>query len=301
MKKLRADSPQLSVIIVNYNGWNWVEKCLHSFENLPPSQREQMQIIVVENGSTDDSLSQLQKIGGIQLIVSEENRGFSAGNNLGIQQATAPYIMLLNSDTEFLPNTDLFQLLENFSDPKVGIVTPRINLADGTLDHACHRGFPTPWNAAWYFSGVAKLFPKWKFIAGYRQSWKDLTTKHEVDACSGAAMIVRASTLPEIGLLDEEFFMYAEDIDWCYRFAQQGYKTLYDPSVVILHHKHKSGLKNSSWETKERTTSAFFDTMKQFMDKHYQEKYPKFVLRLSSVMIDILKYWKLTSERKRYE
>lgn len=292
-------APRLSIIVLNYNGWDWTKKCLDSLQNIV--EKDQVEVIVVDNASTDDSLQHLRKYPGIQLVEAAQNRGFSAGNNLGIQYAQAPFIMLLNSDAEIRPNTKLLTLLDNFSDPRVGIVTPRIELPTGELDHACHRGFPTPWNAACYYSGVGTLFPRFRLVAGYRQSWKDFSTIHTVDACSGAAMIVRQSALPAVGLLDEDFFMYAEDIDWCYRFAELGYSTLYDPTVIIIHHKHKSGLSTSSWETKERSISAFFDTMKQFMNKHYQRRYPRFVLRLSSAMIDLLKYWKLTSERKKYE
>lgn len=303
MKKQRSNKlrPELSIIFVNYNGKAWLEKCLTSLQHLSSDQRAVIEMIVVDNGSNDGSVSWLKKQKGIRLIELSENRGFSGGNNVGIQHAEAPFILLLNTDTELPADTDLLALLKNFENPQVGIVTPKILLASGKLDHACHRGFPTPWNAAMYYSGIAKLFPRWKAVAGYRQSWKDLAQKHEVEACSGAAMIVRAEALEKVGLLDESFFMYAEDIDWCYRFAQNGYTTIYDPAVTILHHKYKSGQQTAKWETKKKTTSAFFDTMKQFMDKHYQEKYPKFVLRLSSVMIDLLKYWKLTNERMKYE
>lgn len=303
MKKQPSNSLLLSIILVNFNGWDWTEKCLDSFPNLQnwSELKTQIEVIVVDNGSRDESVKKLRKLDWITLLELPENLGFSGGNNVGIRAAQAPFILLLNTDTEFLPETNLLALLQNFSDDSVGVVTPKIVLPNGELDHACHRGFPTPWNAAWYFSGIAKLFPSFRPIAGYRQSWKDLSTKHEVDACSGAAMLVRTKNLEKVGFLDESFFMYAEDIDWCYRFAENGFKTLYDPAVTILHHKHKSGMKNSSWETKQRSTAAFFDTMKQFMWKHYTEKYPRFVLRLSSVMIDLLKYWKITSERKRYE
>src|SRR5690606_37017252 len=116
--------------------------------------------------------------------------------------------LLLNTDTEFPPKTDLLSLLDNFTNAKVGIVTPKIILPSGKLDHACHRGFPTPWNAAMYYSGIGKIFPKWKLVAGYRQSWKDLSSRHEVEACSGAAMILRSEALTQVGLLDESFFMY---------------------------------------------------------------------------------------------
>lgn len=303
-KPVNNAQPELTIILLNYNGWTWLDQCLHSFhhlENWTDQGPEKLEVMVVDNGSQERKLPEFQeKYPWIQTMQLEENRGFAAGNNAGIQQAKAPYIMLLNTDTEFPAQTPLLSLLDRFVRPDVAIVSPKVVLSNGELDHACHRGFPTPWNALMYFSGLAKLFPKVKFLAGYRQSWLDLNTVHEIEACTGAAMIVRKTAIEGVGLLDEDYFMYAEDIDWCYRFAQAGWKTLYDPSVTVVHHKHKSGQKNKQWDTKSRTIAAFFDTMKQFMDKHYRKKYPQVILFLSFVMIDLLKKRKLHQERKQY-
>lgn len=303
-KPLSNVKPKLSVILLNYNGWDWVEKCLHSFQHLDnwtKSGPDNMEVILVDNGSTENRLTEIKrKYPWIITIASQENRGFSAGNNLGIRQSQAPFVMLLNTDTEFLPETNLLDLLDNFVRPEVAVVTPRVELPSGELDHACHRGFPTPWNAALYFSGIAKLFPNSPSLGGYRMSWLDLTSVHEIEACSGAAMIVRKSAIEQVGYLDEDYFMYAEDIDWCYRFAQAGWKTVYDPQVTIIHHKYKSGQKTTQWDTKQRTISAFYDTMKQFMEKHYRNKYSRVILFLSFVMIEVLKKWKLHHERKQY-
>lgn len=301
---MTISKPRLSIILLNYGNSKWLEKCLHSFHNLEHwtvNGPEDIEVIVVDNGSKPSPLAELsQKFPWIKTIQNEKNLGFAGGNNVGIKQATAPFVMLLNSDTEFKQNTDLLALLEKFSDEKLAVVTPRLELTNGQLDPACHRGFPTPWNALMYYSGVAKLFPQAKWAAGYHLSWLDLKKAHEIEACSGAAMIVRQAAIAEVGVLDEDFFMYAEDIDWCYRFAQAGWKTLYDPEVTIIHHKYKSGQQTANWETKSKTISAFYDTMKQFMDKHYRRKYPRVILFLSFVMIDVLKKWKMHYERKQY-
>lgn len=297
---------KIAIIVVNYNGRAWLEKCFSSFENLTGWEAKKghpdIDTVLVDNGSSDDSLEVVtQKFPWVQIIPLEKNVGFSAGNNVGIQRTKNPYVMLLNSDTEFLPGTDLLSLLQHFENKDIGIVTPKVVLDSGELDHACHRGFPTPWNAFCYFSGLGKLFPKVPIFAGYRQSWKDLSTMHTVEACTGAAMIVPRVLTEKIGLLDESYFMYGEDIDWCYRFAQAGKLCFYDPSVTVLHHKHKSGLASkSAWETKERSTAAFFDTMKQFYKKFYAARYPRLVGLVLFFVIDTMKQRKIDRERKKY-
>jgi GT2 family glycosyltransferase len=294
----------LSIILLNFNGWNWVEKCLHSFhhlDNWASTGPEGFEVILVDNGSTENKLAVFEE--RYPWLITKrlpENIGFSAGNNVGISMAKSPFVMLLNTDTEFTPKTNLSLLLEQFNNPSVAIVSPKVVLSSGDIDHACHRGFPTPWNALMYYSGIARRFPRWPLVSGYTRSWQDLQTIHPVDACTGAAMIVRTAAIDQVGLLDESFFMYAEDIDWCYRFAQAGWLTMYDPSVVVIHHKHKSGQKNQDLSVRSKSITAFFNTMKQFMNKHYRHKYPAVVLFVSFVMIDILKAWKLHNERKQY-
>lgn len=293
--------PQISIIIVNYNGWYWLEKCLESFDHL--LHREEIETIVVDNGSTDDSVGKIQKhFSAVKLIALKENLGFAGGNNVGIQVANAPYIMLFNSDTEFFPETNLRVLLDVFNqEGRVAVVTPKLVLDSGEIDHACHRGFPTPWNAFTYFSGLARWLPGMKLFTGYEMGWKNLSERHEIEACSGAAMVVKREAIDDVGLLDESYFMYGEDIDWCYRFKQKAWKVIYEPAVTVLHHKHKSGLgKVGSWETKLRTTEAFFDAMKQFIRKFYSEKYPLPIRLVIFSIIDTMKHRRVEKERKRY-
>jgi GT2 family glycosyltransferase len=306
MSKLH-DKPVLSIVLVNYKGWSWLEKCFESFSNLKGFDQKkghgELEVILIDNGSHDGSVQKVEKqFPWVICRELETNLGFAGGNNVGIQMARGSFIMLLNTDTEFIFGTDLLALLNCFDDTSVAVVTPRVVLDTGALDHACHRGFPTLWNSLCYFSGLAKIFPSIPFFAGYTQSWKDLSTVHEVEACSGAAMIVRVSAMKEVGMLDESFFMYAEDIDWCYRFFQAGWKTIYDPRVTVTHHKHKSGLKSlGSWETKERTTMAFYDTMKQFFKKHYSHRYPSLVMLVIFWAIDTMRARKIAHERKQYD
>ncbi len=298
------NTSNLTIVLVNYNSGVWLERCLASFRNIIGwnEQEPPYRVILVDNASSDGSTELVERAyDWLEVIRLPENVGFSAGNNVALSQVTTPFAMLLNTDTEFIPGTDLSVFIEqNFSDPNVGVLSPRVEFPDGTLDHASHRGFPTLWNAAAYFSGLSRAFPRSKIFAGYTLGWKNPTEAHEIQACTGAAMIVRTSAMQEVGLLDESFFMYAEDIDWCKRFFDAGWKIWYDPSLVVIHHKHKSGQgKDADFSTKERTIRAFYDTMKQYFRKHSSQS-PALVLLGAFAMIDILKYRKLNQERKRH-
>jgi hypothetical protein len=173
--------------------------------------------------------------------------------------------------------------------PKAAVITPQLILTDGTIDPACHRGEPTLWASTTYFAGLEKRFPYLKLFAQYHQWYKDLSQVHTIDACSGAAMMVRMAAVEKVGLLDERFFMYAEDLDWCKRFREAGYQIIYYPSVTVIHHKNKSGRQSDSAETAQKTNTHFYDTMLQYFDKHYETEYPRFIRRLVKYIITIKK------------
>lgn len=301
---MSSSSAVLTIVLVNFNSGEWLEKCLRSFSNLTgwTPKDKSIKTVLVDNASTDGSIEMVEKkFPWVEVQRLPKNRGFAAGNNAALGDIDTPYVMLLNTDTEFSANTDLLGFIEkNMADEKIAVLSPRVELSSGEIDHACHRGFPTPWNAAMYFSGLAKRFPKSKITSGYTMGWEDTNTAHAIQACTGAAMIVRSTALQQVGLLDEAFFMYAEDIDWCARFVAGGWMVWYDPSVVVIHHKHKSGKgKTVSSETRERTTAAFYDTMKQYFRKHSAGT-PALVLLLLFAIIDLLKYRKLAQERTEY-
>jgi len=279
-------SVDLSIIILNFNGLQWLEKLLPSLKDHYLSKTNfQVEIVVVDNASTDESVDFLKTFDWIRIIESEHNGGFAYGNNLALKNNRAKYVMLLNSDTEFTDeDSNLDRLIEYMDTHEtVGIITPKVELTDGQPDRACHRGEPTPWAAFTYFMGLEKTFPKSTFFAKYHQSYKNLKEIHPIDACTGAAMLVRSSALEKVGLLDERFFMYAEDVDWCKRFRESGYEIIYDPEVKIIHHKYKSGMGNSSKTAKKNATYWFYETMLQYYDKHYRNQYPgifRYLLKL---------------------
>lgn len=266
----------------------YLSKALLSIEAQKQSDWE---VIVVDNASTDGSMEMVKKtFPWVRTIANKENMGFAAGNNVGIRVAKGQYIMLMNSDAELYVNFPLTEILEYMDVHKdVGIVSPKVVLRDGSLDNACHRGEPSPWNALTYYSGLERMFGYTpllnRIVGGYHQTWKSHNTIHDIDACTAAAIIVRATAIDEVGLLDEQFFMYGEDLDWCLRFKKGGWRIVFYPHVHVLHHKNKSGIARDDdhpekHRIKKRTHAHFFDTMVLFYDKHYLSAYPRVVQAL---------------------
>jgi len=269
----------LSIIILNYNGKAWLEKLLPSLQtNWLKKSRFETEVVVVDNASSDASITFVKQQRGVRLICSDRNGGFAFGNNLALKNNPARYVMLLNSDTEFFPQNSDLDVLVAYMDanPGVGITTPLLLLNNGLPDQACHRGEPTPWAALTYFSGLERAFPKCKLFGKYHLTYKTMGEVHEIDACSGAAMMIRNEAIAQVGLLDERFFMYAEDIDFCKRFRDAGYQVVFHPEVKLLHHKYQSGLGKNDVKLQVETRKWFYDTMLQYYDKHYRKHYPAF-------------------------
>jgi GT2 family glycosyltransferase len=287
MKKL-----DLEIIIVNFNSQFWLKKTLESLKEYYLDQtRLKVLATVVDNASSDDSVSMVTtEFPWVQLIQLSENEGFAVANNAALKHSTARYCMLLNSDVEFLPASNL-DLLIKYADkhPQVGVISPKLEFNSGELDPAAHRGEPTLWASIAYFSGLEELFPRSPIFGQYHQGYKDMSVTHEVDACSGAAMIVRRSVIEEVGVLDERFFMYAEDLDWCKRIREAGYKVIFFPEITLIHHKYKSGIRNTSQAIARKTHKHFYDTMLQYYDKHYAQDYPAFVRTLLKYFVVLKK------------
>ncbi len=261
----------LTIILVNFNGESWLEQLLPQLERYVRQLSSfQVDVVVVDNGSTDQSLALLEQWSWVKVIKSADNNGFAHGNNLALKTCHSKYAFLLNTDTSIPPDSNpdiLVNYLEHH--PDTAVVTPRLLLGNGSLDSACHRGEPTFWASFTYVVGLERMFPKTRCFGAYHQGWKDLKTLHAVDACSGAAMVVRTSAIEQVGLLDERFFMYAEDLDWCRRFRESGYQIIYNPEVTIVHYKYQSGLSGKSSKTRSNTRDWFYRTMLQYYDKYH--------------------------------
>lgn len=285
-----SKNPDLEIIIATYNSEFWLKKTISTLKQFfLDHTKYQVVVTVVDNASTDETLHILKKeFNWVRTIVLPENFGFAYANNRALEQSTARYCMLLNSDVESTQHSNLDVLIAYMDEyTEVGMCTPRLEFTDSSIDPACHRGEPTPWASATYFTKLELFFPDNRLFGQYHQGFKDLLSVHTVDACSGAACIVRSSVIEEVGLLDEQFFMYAEDLDWCKRIREQGYAIVYNPEVRLIHHKNKSGIKSSSRALARATRKHFYNTMIQYYDKHYKELYPSIVRSLLRYLIII--------------
>ncbi len=278
MQKVKTDPnkkrPDVSVVILNFNTLDLTRTCLRS---LIASRLGlyTMEIIVCDNGSADGSLDMIKKdFPQVTLIDNKKNLGFAAGNNPGIRRTKGRYVLLLNTDTE-VPGETISTMLRFMDDtPDVGAATCKLMLPDGSMDPACHRGFPTPWVAFTYLTKLEKLFPRTRLFGEYHEGYKDLSTIHEVDCIVGAFFLVRREVIEKVGLLDEDYFMYGEDIDWAYRIRLAGWKIMYNPTVTILHKKKQSGRANIL-RVRRVTTEIYFNKYNWlFYTKHYAKKYP---------------------------
>lgn len=286
----------LSIIIVNYNTKNLLRELLESIFN-SSLNKYQIEVFVVDNGSEDGSKEMVKNIfPRVRLIAKQKNLGFAKANNLGIKKSRGKYLLFLNSDTFVFKNT-LVKMLKFMDENKdCSAATCRVELADARLDLSCHRGFPTPWAAFTYFSGLELIFPRSRLLGQYHQGWKDLNQIHEVDVISGAFFLIRKKALEQTGSFDERFFMYAEDIDLCYRLKRKGLKICFNPNTKIIHYKTSSGRKKNKGkgitqkdkEIRKKTSEYFFETMKLFYDKHYQRKYPWLIRQLVLVGIRLV-------------
>ncbi len=261
----------LSIIIVNYNTCELTMQSLDSvYRN---TQGLDFEVLVVDNGSRDESIKTIRmRYPQVVIIKNDTNLGFAVANNQAIAIASGHYILLLNSDT--IVEGDCLSRCAAYLNqhPGVGALGCRVLLPDGQLDHACKRGFPTPQASLFYFLRLHKLFPHSHYFGQYTLGFMSEDTINEVDALTGAFMMVRKKTIEEIGTLDEDFFMYGEDIDWCYRIKAAGWKIIYFPDARILHLKGGSGGRKS-----RRSIFEFHQSMMLFFDKHYKQCYPSWV------------------------
>jgi len=223
----------LSIIIVNYNTRELLRACLQSV--LEQTREIAFEIIVIDNDSTDGSREMLRDaFPQVRVIHNENNRGFAAANNQGIRLATGKYILLLNSDTVILDRAIQKTLLYMTEHSKANIVGCKLLNPDGTLQPSC-RSFPTPWNLFCEASFLYLLFKRTRLFGTYYMSHFDHNTSRRVDFVMGAFMLIKREVFEHVGLLDEEYFMYTEEMDWCYRAAQLGHQVHFTPSARIIH------------------------------------------------------------------
>ncbi len=256
----------LSVVIVNYNVQHFLRQTLLSLEEAARSLSTE--IFVVDNASSDGSVEMIRhEFPSVKLIASKENLGFSKGNNIALKEATGKYILLLNPDTVLGENTleACFSFME--ANPSVGALGPRMIDGSGTFLPESKRGFPSPSVAFYKAFGLSKIFRNSSRFNRYHMGHVDSDTQVPVDVLAGAFMFIRYEVLSQIGLLDERFFMYGEDIDLSYRIKQAGFENYYFPKAQIIHFKGESTKKGSL-----NYVRVFYQAMILFADKHFKGK-----------------------------
>lgn len=264
----------LSVIIVNYNTKDLLKQTIQSV--IDNTKDIEYEIFVTDNASSDGSVEMLKKeYTQVKLIESKDNLGFPKGNNIAIKRASGKYILLLNSDTKVIGNClqNCVKYMDEHS--HIGALGCKVELPSGKLDHACKRGFPTPEASLYYLLKLNKLFPEKKKFGKYTMSYVKDDEVAPVDSIMGAFMMIPKKVVDEVGMLDEEFFMYGEDIDWCFRIQKAGYEILYYPVEKIIHYKGSSSKKKRA-----KTTYEFHRAMILFYNKHYRKEYSIFVTML---------------------
>lgn len=266
------EGARLSVVIVNYNVKHFLEQALLSVRRA--SSRLPVEVFVVDNNSVDDSVAMVRnKFPEIRLIANRHNAGFSAANNQAIRLAQGEYVLLLNPDT--VVEEDTFEKCLRFMDehPEAGSLGVKMIDGAGVFLPESKRGFPSPLVAFFKAFGFSRLFPRSRVFNHYHLGFLDRDQTHEVEVLSGAFMWLRKSVLDQVGLLDETFFMYGEDIDLSYRIVQGGYKNYYFAETTIIHYKGESTKKGSL-----NYVRTFYQAMIIFAQKHFSgEKMRLFV------------------------
>ena len=262
--------PIFSVVILNHNSGRMLLDCLDSLfgDALP----EIAEVIIPDNASTDNSLELAEAKWGarVRIIRNGANRGFAWGNNIGMRASTGNLVCLLNPDTTLHPGA--MSTLVSFLDhhPQAGIVGPKVLNSDGSFQLSAKRSILDPFDAISRALLLSKLFPRSPRFARYNLTYLDPDVTQQVDASTGCCMMVRRELIESVGMLDEEFFIYCEDVDWFLRAKKAGWQVWYVASAVIEHHHAYS-----ERFRKYAAVKDFHDSMIHFYRKHYASRYPR--------------------------
>jgi GT2 family glycosyltransferase len=226
---------ELETIIVSHGAAGLLRGCLRSLQAHPP--RGGMRVTVVDSGSPDATPEMVAREFPEVELIRCENIGFAAANNLALRASQAGAVLLLNPDTEVYAGTLDAALARLWSEERIGMVGVKLVTESGALDHACKRSFPTPLSALAHFTGIGRGEVASRALSQYRATELGEDEPGEVDAVNGAFMLCRAEAVREVGLLDEGYWLYMEDLDWCHRFWDAGWRVFYEPAGAALHVK----------------------------------------------------------------
>jgi hypothetical protein len=262
VNKQNSDCVDLAIVIVNWNSGEILRKCILSIVNNPPKGYT-YGLFIVDNASTDKSIEEIKSISDVNLIENRENLGFAAGCNRGIENSQSKYILLLNPDTVVQKNT-LTEII-SFMDkhPMAGMAGGQLIYPDGTLQPSFGK-LPSFRYHIFDALMLDRLFPKSKIFGDYKMTYLDFSQEHEVDSLVGAFIIIRRKVLEQIGILDEDIFMFCEDLDLAARVKKAGWKIYYTPNARVVHYHGES-------TNKARLRMAFHihKSLYYFYIKHY--------------------------------
>ncbi len=278
----------LSIVIVNWNVRDLLRKCLHSIlANLQPCSLE---IIVVDNASGDDSVEMIRaEFPGVHLVVNDENRGFPAANNQGIVIAQGRYVFLLNPDTEIMG--DALATMLAFADerPDVGVIGPQLLNPDGSVQSS-RRRLPTLASAFFESTWLQPYAPR-RLLERYHVLDRPDDAIQDVDWVDGAALMARREAIEQIGLMDEGFFMYSEELDWCRRFGEAGWRIIYLPTARILHYRGKSS---------EQVVAAGHVYFQSSKVRYFRKYHGRFVAETLRLFLLLNYVWQLMLEATKW-
>ena len=227
VSRARRRAEDVSVVVVTFDALPWIERCLESVAGY--------ETVVVDNGSSDGTAEFVRQRFPAVRVVEQANRGLGAGWNEGIRDTAKPYVFILNADA-WLASPDAVDALVDVADshPRAAVVGPRLRYPDGRLQRSV-RAFPTPWRLATEYLFLRKLAPRTRALNAFYGAGFDHDSERTADFVMGAAMLVRRAAIEEVGPLDEDFFLFSEETDWCYRFVRGGWEILFTPAAEVVH------------------------------------------------------------------
>ncbi|ATC62588.1 glycosyl transferase family 2 [Nibricoccus aquaticus] len=285
MTALDYATVHLSVIIVTYRSEGEIGDCLESIPRRLTGG--EVEIIVVDN-SPDVATAEVvaKRFPEVALMRTGENLGFGRANNRGFYASRGEYVLFLNPDT--VSNVAAFEMCVKTlrERPRAGVVSPRLVMGDGKMDLASRRGIPTLWDGLCRASGLAAAFPRWKLVSGYNLTYLDERGTYAVGSVNGAFLMTSRSLLEKVGLFDESFFMYGEDLDFCHRFTLAGYEVVFIGSEMVVHLKGASSSRETAAMSRE-----FFEGSKTFFLKHFNPHGSRWVKLKYDVAFGLWESW----------
>lgn len=286
-----CSEPTLSILIVNWNTRELLRDCLQSLQTYPSS--EPMEVWVLDNASSDGSAQMVQtEFSTVNLLACERNLGYAAGNNLLLQRARGEYLLLLNPDTEVTEGAldTAVQYLRQH--PEVAALGAKLVHPDGRVQRSV-RGFPEPEAVLWEYLGLARLFPRSRRFGAYRMTWFTYDHIAEVDQPMGTFLLLSRRAVRAVGLMDERFPIFFNEVDWCYRAKRKGWKIIFHPEVVIIHHGGAS-----TRQVRPQMVWESHRSLLRFYEKHYRQRLPTLLYWLIRASV-IVNAWLVTRGKGR--